>query len=91
MKRKLCVVQSTTGGYDFVSEVSGKDFSDCEKYTRISEILDVEFLPRPADEVINSQVSSIDSALDLLFEKIQELQAKKQELLSITFQEASND
>ena len=64
---------------------------DSTAYTAVSEPVEVTFTERDKVEVISAEVKSIDSAIESLYTKIKELADKKQELLSITFQETSDE
>ena len=76
------------GGFIFCNAESHQDSA---AYTAISEPMEVTFTERDKGEVISAEVKSIDSAIESLYTKIQELAEKKQELLSITFQETSDE
>lgn len=62
-----------------------------EEIIRISEIEEIEFIPRKKDEIVPEMVKSIQAEIDKLrtetIEKINELECKKAELLALTLQE----
>jgi hypothetical protein len=64
-----------------------------EKYTdmvRMTEYVDVEFVPRPPEEYVPAQVESIDKQIAAVTTKftqeLNELKTRKQDLLALTDQ-----
>lgn len=89
MKKQVAIFRSQYGNM-FAFEV--RDFENGPDYTRISEIMEVEFEMLSEGELINAQVISIDKMIDNLTTellcKIEELKTKRAELLALTHEAA---
>ena len=89
MKKQVAIFRSQYGNM-FASEVC--DFENAPDYTRISEIMEVEFEMLSEGEQINAQIKSIDNMIDKVtsesLRKIDELKTKRAELLALTHEAA---
>lgn len=90
---KIAIYKDIKHEYETILEYKSDDIwpETSQEYARLSEIVEVEFPLLPQTDVVAKEVSLIDKAVDELFEKIQALRDKKQELLSLTFEEKQND
>jgi len=90
MKKQVAIFRSQYGNM-FAFEV--RDFENDPDYTRISEIMEVEFEMLSDGELISSQVKSIDKMIDKVttesLRKIEELKTKRAELLALTHEAKS--
>ena len=90
MKKRVAIFRSQYGNM-FAFEV--RDFENDPDYTRISEIMEVEFEMLSEGELINSQVISIDKMIDKVtsesLRKIEELKMQRAELLALTHEAKS--
>lgn len=72
-----------------------EDGSDpcADSYVRISEYLDINFPPRPAEEIVPAQIAALDSAeteLRAKFQaKLQEIAGQRAKLLCLTHEVAA--
>lgn len=85
---KLAIYKDIKHSITAVLEFNGEDIwpESSDDYARLSEIVEVEFPLLPQTGVIAKEVNLIDKTVEELFEKIQALRDKKQELLSLTFE-----
>ena len=90
MKKQVAIFRSQYGNM-FALEV--RDFENDLDYTRVSEIVDIDFEMLSEGELINAQVISIDKMIDNLttelLRKIDELKTKRAELMALTHEAAS--
>lgn len=79
---ELAKYKSAQHGFELVFE-AGNDPDGHSGYTRISEVVEVEFPPRQQHEIIQEEVAELDKTLDEMMLKIQSIRARKAELLSL--------
>jgi hypothetical protein len=53
------------------------------EYTRVSEHIEVTFMPLPQDELIRGKLNMIDNEINEKFAQIETLKQRKQELLAL--------
>lgn len=89
MKKKIAVY-TTEWGSEAISECCG--YLDGLGWTRITEPLEVDFVPRPEHELNPELVAKIDAEIEKISDKfmkeLNQLKQKKAELLAITDQSA---
>ena len=89
MKKQMAIYKTEYGNL-FAYET--RHFENEPGYTRVSEIMEVEFEMLSEGELINAQVISIDKMIDNLttesLRKIDELKTKRAELLALTHEAA---
>jgi hypothetical protein len=87
MKKRLALFKNVEYGWVFASEESRNEADD---YIRITEYVEVDFTELPLNDVINSQIESLDKAAEEMGKKYMEglesIKRKKAELLSLTVQ-----
>ena len=90
MKKQVAIFRSQYGNM-FAFEV--RDFENDPDYTRVSEIVEIDFEMLSDDVLISSQVKSIDKMIDKVasesLRKIEELKMKRAELMALTHEAAS--
>ena len=90
MKKQVAIFRSQYGNM-FAFEV--RDFENDPYYTRISEIMEIDFEMLSEGELINAQVASIDGMIEKItsesLRKVEELKMKRAELLALTHEAAS--
>ena len=90
MKKQVAIFRSQYGNM-FAFEV--RDFENDPDYTRVSEVVEIDFEMLSDGELISSQVKSIDKMIDNLttelLRKIDELKTKRAELMALTHEAAS--
>ena len=90
MKKRVAIFRSQYGNM-FAFEV--RDFENDPDYTRVSEIVEIDFEMLSDDAQISAQVASIDGMIEKIttesLRKIDELKMKRAELMALTHEAAS--
>ena len=91
MKRKIALYTLYSSGDGDANEVSSWIEED-EDYTRVSEVVEVEFEPRDAGDIVVEQVKSINSRIEKIRVeaevKVTTLEDRRNKLLAIEHQPA---
>ena len=91
MKRKIALYTLYGSGDGDANEVSSWIEED-EDYTRVSEVVEVEFEPRDAGDIVVEQVKSINSRIEKIRVeaevKVTTLEDRRNKLLAIEHQPA---
>ena len=80
------IAQFRSSVYNLIS-VSDEVLERCEDYVRISEYVEVDFVERNKEDVVNDEIAVIDTQIKTVnldaYKKTSELEQRKAELLAI--------
>jgi len=91
LKRKIAIYQNLTNDWSspFIREYYESESTS--EYTRLTEVAEIDFVALPDEVAIQSAAKKLDMKIEKIktdtIAEIEELTQRKQELLSLTFQE----
>ena len=95
---KIALFRDIGSGYETVwnrpaHDADNDDYCPCKTYTRVSEWMDVEFVPLPADTLVGKQLATLDATerdLRAQFQlQLNDIAEARSKLLALTHQEAA--